>query len=415
MNLLMIIRVAFRALSKNKMRACLTVLGIVIGVAAVILLVSISQSGGQMIQEQFQNLGTNLIVVISGNRSPGGVRQGSKSVITLMPEDADAIAEECPSVRAASPMVYATGQVIAGNQNWWPQSISGVNANYPTVANWQMERGEFFTPADVRSAAKVCVIGRTVALNLFQTTNCIGATIRIRSVPFTVVGVLEKKGANLFGQDEDDIVLAPCTTINKRVYGSPFKNVHVIYVLAYSVNRMSDAEDEVRQLMRERHRIRGDKPDDFNIHNHSEVLGVLKIITTVLTLLLGSVASVSLIVGGVGIMNIMLVSVTERTREIGIRLAVGARSRDILRQFLLEAVVLSLLGGTIGVILGVSAAAGCTLAANTWLGNVKWPLTISLDAIAVSLCFAASVGVFFGYYPARKASRLDPIESLRYE
>jgi putative ABC transport system permease protein len=415
MNLWMIIRVAFRALSKNTMRACLTVLGIVIGVAAVILLVSISQSAGQMIQEQFQNLGTNLIVVISGNRSPGGVQQGAKSVITLTPDDADAIAEECPSVRAASPMVYATGQVIAGNQNWWPEDIYGVNSDYQTVANWQMERGEFFTPGDVRAAAKVCVIGQTVAKNLFQSTDCVGTTIRIRSVPFTVIGVLDKKGANLFGQDQDDVVLAPCTTINKRVYGSPFKNVHVIYVLAYSVNRMQDAEDEVRQLMRERHRIRVDNPDDFHIFNRSEVLGVLKIITTVLTLLLGSVASVSLIVGGVGIMNIMLVSVTERTREIGIRLAVGARSRDILRQFLLEAVVLSLLGGTIGVVLGVAAAAGCTLAANTWLGNVKWPLTISLDAIVVSLGFAASVGVFFGYYPARKASRLDPIESLRYE
>jgi putative ABC transport system permease protein len=415
MNLMLILRVAFRALSKNKMRAGLTVLGIVIGVAAVILLVSISQSAGQMIQDQFQNLGTNLVVVFSGSRSSGGVARGAKSVITLTSADADAMVEECPTIRAASPAVYASGQVVAGNQNWSPNQIIGVNASYATVANWQMAAGDFFTPGDVRSAAKVCVIGKTVAKNLFQNANCVGATIRIKSIPFTVAGVLESKGANLFGQDEDDIVLAPCTTINKRVYGSPFSNVHVIYVLAQSNNRMAEMEEEIKLLMRQRHRIGEHDADDFTVFNRSEVINVLKIITTVMTLLLGSVASVSLVVGGVGIMNIMLVSVTERTREIGIRLAVGARSRDILRQFLVEAVVLSLLGGAIGVGLGIAAAVGATHIITMLLHGTPCPMTISPAAILVALGFSGSVGMFFGYYPARKASRLDPIESLRYE
>jgi putative ABC transport system permease protein len=415
MNLLLILRVAFRALSKNKTRAGLTVLGIVIGVAAVILLVSISQSAGQMIQDQFQNLGTNLVMVFSGSRSRGGVARGAKSVVTLTSADADAIAGECPTVRAASPAVYASGQVVAGNQNWSPNQIIGVNASYATVANWQMAAGDFFTGNDVRSAAKVCVIGKTVAKNLFQNSNCVGATIRVKSIPFTVIGVLESKGANLFGQDEDDIVMAPFTTINKRVFGSPFNNVHVIYALAWSPNRMPEMEEEIRLLMRQRHRIGERDADDFTVFNRSEILNVLKIITTVMTVLLGSVASVSLVVGGVGIMNIMLVSVTERTREIGIRLAVGARSRDILRQFLVEAVVLSLLGGVIGVGLGIAAAVGATRLITMLMGGVECPMTISVPAVLVALVFSGSVGMFFGYYPARKASRLDPIESLRYE
>jgi putative ABC transport system permease protein len=415
MNLLLILRVAFRALAKNKMRGGLTVLGIVIGVAAVILLVSISQSAGLMIQEQFQNLGTNLIMVFSGNRSSGGVSRGARTSVSLIPSDAEAIAAECSTVRAASPVVYASGQVVAGNQNWSANQLLGVNANYPTVCNWQIARGDFFTPSDVRGAAKVCVIGKTIAMNLFQTSDCVGARIRVKSIPFTVVGVLEPKGANLFGQDEDDIVLMPCTTVTKRIYGFPFNNVHVIYVLARSVDRMTEAESEIKLLMRQRHRLRDDASDDFTVHNHAEVISVLKIITTVMTLLLGSVASVSLIVGGVGIMNIMLVSVTERTREIGIRLAVGARSRDILRQFLVEAVVLSLLGGAIGVILGIAAAVGAAYIVNTYLLKIECPLVISMTAILVSLGFSGSVGMFFGYYPARKASRLDPIESLRYE
>lgn len=415
MNLLLILRVAFRALSKNKMRAGLTVLGIVIGVAAVILLVSISQSAGRMIQDQFQSLGTNVVVIFSGSHSHGGVSRGAKSVITLTPADADAIVAECPTVRAASPLVYASGQVVAGNQNWSPERILGVNENYLTVSNAQIAAGEFITAADVHGAAKVCVIGKTVAKNLFQNTDCIGVRIRIKSVPFTIVGVLEPKGANLFGQDQDDVVLAPCTTISKRIYGMPFNNIHNIQVLAHLLDQTQQMEEEIRLLMRQRHHLADDALDDFTTFNESEVLKVLGMITLVMTLLLGSVASVSLIVGGVGIMNIMLVSVTERTREIGIRLAVGARSRDILRQFLIEAVVLSLLGGAIGIVLGVAAAFGATRLIAMLLGGVACPLTISFTAILIALAFSASVGMFFGYYPARKASKLDPIESLRYE
>jgi putative ABC transport system permease protein len=415
MNPLLTLRVALRALSKNKMRGGLTVLGIVIGVAAVILLVSISQSAGLMVQEQFQSLGTNLIVVFSGNRSSGGVSKGAKTAISLTPADAEAIAAECSTALAASPVVYANGQVVAGNQNWSPSQILGVDANYPAVRNWQMAVGDFFAPTDVHGAAKVCVIGKTVAQSLFQTSDCVGATVRIKSIPFVIIGVLEAKGANLFGQDQDDVVLMPCTTVSKRIYGFPFNNVHQIFVLARSVDRMSEVEDEIRALMRQRHRIREGDPDDFTIFNGSEVIGVLKSITLVMTLLLGSVASVSLIVGGVGIMNIMLVSVTERTREIGIRLAVGARSRDILRQFLVEAIVLSTLGGVVGVALGIGTSALAAGLVNKYLLSIQCPLVISFASILVSLVFSASVGMFFGYYPARKASRLDPIESLRYE
>ena len=324
MNTLMILRVALRALVKNKMRAGLTVLGIVIGVAAVILLVSICQSAGQLVQDQLQAVGTNAVIVFPGSQKGSGARKSVGSIPTLCAADADAMAAECPAVLAATPMINARGQVVAGNQNWSPDEILGVNMSYLTVRNWQIERGDFFTQSDIHSAAKVCVVGTTVADNLFQTRQCIGRTIRIKSIPFEVVGVLEPKGANLFGGDQDNIVLAPYTTIKKRIYGSTFNNVDVIFLSACSANRIADAEEEVGELLRQRHRIRTGADDDFVIRDLAEIADTLKGITTVMSLLLGSIAGVSLIVGGVGIMNIMLVSVTERTREIGIRLAVGA-------------------------------------------------------------------------------------------
>ena len=415
MNLAMILRVSLRALSKNKTRAGLTVLGIVIGVGAVILLVSISQSAGLMVKDQFQSLGTNVLFIIPGSQEGGGVHLPSGSITTLIAADADAMCAECPSVLVASPMVSTRAQIIVGNQNWSPDNIYGVNDAYLTIGNWQIEKGEFFTLNDIHAAAKVCVIGKTVVDSLFSGMDCVGATIRIKNIPFQVIGVLQAKGANLFGQDQDNIVLAPYTTIKKRLSGSNFNNVDAIFVSARSTEEMVRADEQVTNLLRQRHRIRHSNLNDFTVHNSSEIAKVLNIITMVMTLLLGSVASVSLVVGGVGIMNIMLVSVTERTREIGIRLAVGARSRDILRQFLVEAVVLSLLGGVIGVALGVGTAAAATYTVNLFLSGTRWPLAISIPAILVSLGFAASVGMFFGYYPALKASRLDPIESLRYE
>jgi putative ABC transport system permease protein len=415
MNLLLTVRVAFRALAKNKMRAGLTVLGIVIGVGAVILMVSICESAGLMIQEQFQSMGTNVVIVHPGSQRGGGVHMGSGSMTTLTAADADAMAAECPAVLAATPMVNARGQVVAGNQNWYPDEIVGVNPSYLVVRNWQILKGDFFTENDVHSAAKVCVVGVTVADNLFQTRDCVGSTIRVKSIPFEVIGVLEPKGANLFGQDQDNVVLAPVTTIKKRVSGSTFSNVDVVFVSACSVQRMQDAQEEITSLLRQRHHIRPSADDDFAVHNTSEIAESLKKVTTTMALLLGSIAGVSLVVGGVGIMNIMLVSVTERTREIGIRLAVGARSRDILWQFLVEAVVLATAGGAIGVAGGIGAAAATRWVVNTFFASTQWPMTISLEAIAIALLFSGSVGMFFGYYPARKASRLDPIESLRYE
>ncbi|MBC8352417.1 MAG: ABC transporter permease [Planctomycetes bacterium] len=413
MNLLLTFRVAVRALAKNKMRAGLTVLGVVIGIAAVTTMVSIGQSASGLVQGQFELLGTNVILVFPGSQHRGGVQQGLS--MTLTAEDSDAINEECPSVLAASPLVGAGGQIIYGNSNWSPKEMHGVDPNYLTVRNWQLKHGGFFTDRDVSSASKVCVLGRTVVKRLFQTANPLGETIRIRNIPFVVVGVLAEKGANMVGDDQDDIVLLPFTTVRKRLYGSNFKDVHAIFVSARSVKLMSAAESEINQLLYERHRIPPGEPPDFNVQNTTEIANVLGVITGTLTMMLASIAGISLLVGGVGIMNIMLVSVTERTREIGIRMAVGARGRDILRQFLVEAVLLSCIGGVIGFGLGVSASAGVTTLINSFTSGTKWPIIVSFEAAVVAILFSASVGIFFGYYPARQASRLDPIDALRYE
>jgi putative ABC transport system permease protein len=415
MNLLLTIRVALRALAKNKMRAGLTVLGVVIGVAAVTTMVSIGQSAGNLVQGELQGIGTNVLIVLPGSRQQNGVHGGRGTTPTLTADDADAIAGSCPSVLASSPIVMCHQQAIFGGSNWSPNQIVGVTDGFMVVRNWDLRSGGFFTDRDVTSAAKVCVLGQTVVEKLFQTANPLGAEIRIKNIPFRVIGVLRPKGANMVGDDQDDVILAPYTTIRSRLRGYNFEKVDVILCSARSPKQMDEAGREIRELLQQRHHISKGDVLDFDVQTTTEIANALGVITGTMTALLASIAGISLLVGGVGIMNIMLVSVTERTREIGIRMAVGARPRDILRQFLIEAVLLSVIGGAVGFALGVGASIGLTALINSWTSGTKWPTTVSMTAAVVAILFAAAVGVFFGYYPARRASRLDPIEALRYE
>ncbi|HBE72063.1 MAG TPA: hypothetical protein DDW52_28325 [Planctomycetaceae bacterium] len=405
--------IAIRALLKNKMRASLTVLGVVIGIAAVTTMVSIGQSASALVQGQFEALGTNVIVVFPEYQRRGGVRQSM--TVTLTADDSDAIGTECRSVLASSPIVGASGQAIFGSSNWSPRELQGVGEDYLIVRNWDLEAGGFFTDSDIRSGAKVCVIGNTLVRKLFQTTNPIGKLLRVRNIPFRVVGILEKKGVNMVGDDQDNILLMPYTTVRRSLQGSRFNDVGAIMVSAVAPDRMDSATSEIEQILFERHGIPPGVKPDFRVQNTTEIADTLGVITGTLTMMLAAIAGISLLVGGVGIMNIMLVSVTERTREIGIRMAIGARGRDILWQFLVESVVLSCIGGAIGVTLGVSASAGVTMLINSFSSGSDWPIVVSLPAAAVAMGFAAAVGIFFGFYPARRASKLDPIDALRYE
>ncbi len=413
MQLLDLLLISLRTLAKNKLRSGLTVLGVVIGIAAVTTMVSLGQGASRLVRSQFQSLGSNVILVLPGSSQSGGVRQ--TTVLTLTEADAAAIAAECPSVKAVSPQIPTGGQVIGGNVNWKPNEMTGVGPDYPRVRNWPLAAGEFFTDRDVAAAAKVCVLGQTLVTRLFPDVDPVGQQIRIKNLPFRVVGVLERKGANLVGQDQDDILLMPFTTVRKRLQGSAFANVGFILVSAKSELLSAQAEREIKTLLKERHRIPPGGAPDFDVRNMAEVENVLGAIMASLTAMLAAIAAISLVVGGVGIMNIMLVSVTERTREIGIRMALGARPRDILRQFLVEAAVLSSAGGVLGIALGLGASAGLTALINVALPNSRWPFVVSLPAAFVALAFSAAVGLFFGYYPARRASRLDPIEALRYD
>ena len=414
------ILVALHALIKNKMRCGLTVLGVVIGIAAVTTMVSVGESARTLLQNTIQSLGTNVIIVTPARLNRRGIRQGM--IPTLTAGDARAIKEECPDVASASPLVGMGGQLIHSNNNWNPKEMFGVGEDYLTVRDWPVRHGGFFGTSDVNSAQKVCVVGVTVMRKLFQTSNPLGKVIRIKvasagvngNIPFRIIGVLEEKGANMFGDDQDDIVLIPYTTVRKRLQGSTHKNVHAIMVSARTTKQMNDAGFQIDQLLQDRHQIAPGEPRDFEVQNTKEMAAMLDKIMGIMTLLLSSIAGISLLVGGVGIMNVMLVSVTERTREIGIRMAVGARGRDILRQFLVESILLASVGGLLGLTLGVSASVGATLAMNAYSGS-DWPIVISMQAAMVAMGFAAAVGIFFGYYPARRASRLDPIEALRYE
>lgn len=413
MSLIDTTRIALRALLKNKMRAVLTIIGVVIGIAAVTTIVSIGQGASALVSGEFEALGTNVVLVLPGQTERGGVRQAGAPTLTA--DDSIAIGEECPTVLASSPIVGTAGQIIYGNENWNPKTLQGVGEDYLTVRNWKLDAGGFFSENDIESNAKVCVIGQTLIPKLFRTVNPLDETIRVNNVPFRIIGILKKKGANMVGDDQDDLVLMPHTTVRKRINGSALDTVHMIMVSARSTDQMAKATKEIESLMFERHEVGPLDEPDFSVQDTTEIAATLGIITGTLTMMLSAIAGISLIVGGVGIMNIMLVSVTERTREIGIRMALGARGKDILRQFLIESVVLSSIGGAIGLGLGTAASVAATMLINAYKPGTDWPMVVSIPAAMVGMGFAAAVGVFFGFYPARRASKLDPIDALRYE
>lgn len=413
MKILLTLRIALRALAKNKMRAAMTILGVVIGIAAVICMVSLGQGATLLIQQEFQSFGSNMILVFPDAESRHGVRTGTKA--TLTSADCDAIINECPSVLAATPIIPSGGQAVYGNLNWSPRELQGVGPGFVQVRNWDVRRGTFISERDVAAAAQVCVIGRKVAKELFQTANPVGETIRIRNVPFEIVGLLTEKGANMGGENQDDVVLLPYTTVVQRLYRTKLRNIPFALVSAKSPDQMDRATEEVRQLLLERHEIAPGNPSDFRVQSTTEILKSFTTVTRVLTMLLAAIAGISLVVGGVGIMNIMLVSVTERTREIGIRMAVGARSGDILLQFLVESMVLSTIGGLIGFCLGVAASIGATRVLNELIESAQLPVSVSIPAAILAILVSAAVGMFFGFYPALRASLMDPIDALRYE
>ena len=405
MSILMIFRIALKALGRNKMRTALTMLGMIIGVGAVITMVALGTGAQTSIDAQIQSAGTNMIQVTAGNAGTGGVRQGQGNASTLVPDDATAIAD-VQGVQYASAQSNTRGQVIAGNLNW-NTTIQGSDVDYPLIRAWPTTMGAYFTQQDVATASKVAVLGASVRDQLFgPDVDPTGQVIRITNHPFTVVGVMSTKGQSSVGQDQDDVVFVPYTTVMKKMRGVTF--VQQITVSAASATDTSQTADRIAAALRVRHKIQNGDPDDFLVRTMDEIASVRKQTTQTMTALLASIAGVSLLVGGIGIMNIMLVSVTERTREIGLRMAIGARGTDVLMQFLVEAVVLSLFGGCIGIALGFGLSQGLTL----WMA---WPTTISANAVFVAFGFAAATGVFFGFYPARKAAALDPIEALRFE
>jgi ABC-type antimicrobial peptide transport system permease subunit len=448
------LRTAFRALRRNVMRSALTTLGIVIGIGAVIAMMEIGRGSASAIQKTISSMGADNLMVQPGTAASGGVSFGAGSVMTLTAEDSEAILRECPAVRAAAPIVRARTQIVYGNRNWVPFYIYGTTPAFLEVRSWtDLAEGAAFTDQDVRNASKVCLIGQTLVRELFQGESAVGQEVRIQNVPFKVVGVLTSKGANMMGFDQDDIVLAPWTTIKRRVSGSTlnnvnqsaasaeqtttppsqvypgqaslypvpsatqasdtplpvrFANVDQVLVAARSPAEVRAAIAQITPLLHDRHRIREGEPDDFNVRDMTEMTRAMSSTSELMTRLLLFVALISLVVGGVGIMNIMLVSVTERTREIGLRMAVGARTRDILRQFLVEAIVLCVLGGVLGIALGRGGSMLVRII-------LKWPTELSPAAIVAAIIVSVSVGLVFGYYPAWRASRLDPIEALRYE
>jgi putative ABC transport system permease protein len=405
MDLLAILRIATRALTRNKMRSLLTMLGIVIGVGAVIATVGLGQGAQQQVQNQIASMGTNLLYVSAGSMNKGGIRLGGGATQTLVYDDMKAILQEVPEVSQAAPGAGSRAQVVADNQNWYT-SVTGTEPQYFDIRNWSFAQGASFTQDDVTRATNVVVLGATVQQNLFGNANPVGQTVRIGTLPFQVVGTLAAKGQTGLGQDQDDGVYVPITTLQKKITGQQWLQ----YIMASATSQPASyaAQGQITALLRDRHRIRVGQDDDFTVRNLADVAQLADASSRVMTLLLASIAGVSLIVGGIGIMNIMLVSVTERTREIGIRIAIGATESDVLRQFLSESVVLSLAGGIIGVMFGVASSLTITRV-------LGWNILISPTAVVAAVVFSMAVGIFFGFYPARKAAVLDPIEALRFE
>jgi putative ABC transport system permease protein len=401
-------KISFRALRVNKMRSALTMLGIIIGVGAVITMLAVGTGASQRISEQISSVGSNLIIILPGSSSSGGIRMGSGTQSTLTKDDAEAIARECPAVADVAPSHNGVAQIIYGNQNW-STGVIGTTPGVLNVRDWTLSAGKSFTDQDVRNATKVSILGQTVVDNLFGNMDPIGQIIRIKKVPFTVVGVLERKGQSPMGQDQDDTIFIPLSTAQKKIFGTPFVGmVRSIGVKARSSEDLAAAEEQITDLLRQRHRISARQETDFTVRNLTQMMQVAEQSTRVMALLLGAIASVSLLVGGIGIMNIMLVSVTERTREIGIRMAVGAKTWDIRLQFIIEALTLSLIGGVAGIIAGVTGSKILSALAG-------WATIVSPVAVVVAFGFSGLVGIFFGFYPAYKASLLNPIDALRYE
>ena len=404
------IRSALESLRGNILRSVLTALGIIIGVAAVIVMVGVGSGAQHRVQSVIQNLGSNIVIVLNGSHTSRGAHTGRGTRITLTEQDAAALQDEIDAVQVAAGTVRGSGQAVFGNANWFT-TLRGVTLEYFEARNWAVERGRNMTPAEIRNAGKVALLGDSVVREIFPGQEPLGQVIRIQRVPFTVIGLLRAKGQTPFGRDLDDIIFLPISTAKKRVLGG--RRVHgnlvgSITVKARSAALVAEAEQEIKEVLRRRHRLKPGEPDDFFVRNIAQFMEARAESSRVMSILLASVAGISLIVGGIGIMNIMLVSVTERTREIGLRMAIGARSRDIMIQFVIEAVALSLIGGLIGIVLGIGGSAVVARLAD-------WPMLIGPESIVMAVSFSAAVGVFFGYYPARKAARLDPIEALRHE